>query len=287
MTAYLRYVVNAGSYFVNAGKDYIWPAQVLAQVADAFHENLLRFSWTSLSQQECVDKCIDSIKQTLQPSDYQLLDAGKQTIDAHIGNFIKAVEGTSRITTDQREALKIAFKSSLVQTIVKKWAEAAAKSFYPIPSITNENERVIAAQKWTHQLYDGIDYLAKCEDQSGSSLFYLQKIQEVIVQELCTYYHNETQRQSEAVLKRFEKNPVAFAKEMEHSFNKQDPNNEYVKLINDTANALVIHWPELETNCELMKKCIWHGYTLRQAKISMLDSSNSLTLFAETFKKKE
>ncbi len=282
MAAYLSYVVNTAT----AATDYIWPAQVPAQTSDAFHENLLRFSWTSLSQQECIDNCIASIKETLQSSDYHLLDAGKKTIDAHIGNFIKAVEGTPSIT-DQREALKIAFKSSLVQTIVKKWAEAAAKSFYRIPSITNENERVTAAQKWTHQLYDGIDYLAKCEDQSGSSLFYLQKIQGVIVQELRTYYHNETQRRSEAMLKRFEKNPGAFAKEMENSFNKNDPNNEYVKILSDTVKAVLMHSRELETNCELMKKCFWNGNTLRQVKFSILDSSHSQSLFTETFEKKQ
>jgi len=267
------------AYFVERGNltvTYFLPARVPEQIVDAFKENLAKCSWAYQSPEQCITNCIESIKGALQPSDYELSDASKQGIDAHVDNFNKAVEETSLLTLDQMEKLKCDFKRSLGAAIREKWASIVAKSFYPIPLITDENGRIKAAQKWTHQFYVGLEYVFKYSDGDvRMSHAMIQPIIKAVVEELRIYFHDEIQKRDQNMIKRKENHPEAFDATAKNG--TADCNNEHDKF-------MVMNWSKINTN---LRKSIWNGYTLKDVNKSILESPISLLLFTKIFQKKE
>jgi hypothetical protein len=261
---------------------------------EIFKKHLSAFAAVSVDRRECIENCVQASKNMLQPADCDLSETSKAAIELHLENFNTAVDQTSYLTKDDAEDLKIRFKQSLCEVVVDKWADVVAKSFYPILSISDEQEKVVAAQKWTRQYFEGVDYFNKW---IGFFLFvrgeFVATLQQKTSLAFHTYSFEVIQKKMETMHTRAEKDPISFGRMMDEVEAKleKDPTSlsvlekEYVELAKALACCITHHWPDIDKKMDLLKKCIWSGYALQKFRTPTPGHDISQRLFADTFKK--
>lgn len=273
------------------GSSHIWgnPLEVESKpetILEIFKTNLSMFSEKSISQEECIKNCINGL-------DLQFADETSQVvIEAHLSNFSRVVHEDLSLTDERATLLESGFKEALGRVVEEKWAAVMAKAFYPIPSISNEKEQITAAQKWTDQFFTGVAWLNKWEqrlDTSGS----VAKRQHTISTAFNEYSHEVIQNRMKTIFAQAEKDPLSFGKKIEEAIAKKEKDQtslsaletEYAEYANNMASCLTMYWPDIERNTELLKKCIWYGYTLKQCSQQIVGSGSSCSLFGSIFKK--
>jgi hypothetical protein len=280
-------------------KSFIWGSHQETQNAaqtplEVFEENLSSFSEMSIDRSKCVENCIQSVIDLLQPEDYNLSDTSQKIIEGYLEGFNQIVDKTSYLMESETLALKADFKSSLCNVAEEKWAVFMAKSFYPISSISNADEQVEAAQKWTHQYFLGVDYFNEWE---GSYTFiqaeFVAKLQQKTSLALRAYAQEMNQKKIQAMQAKAERDPVSFEKKMVEveAKREKDPTSlfssekEYIEFTEILASCVTLYWPEIDKKIELLQKCIWNGYTFQKFKEPILGSDAPQRLFTDTFKK--
>ncbi|HSW85973.1 MAG TPA: hypothetical protein VLG49_00575, partial [Rhabdochlamydiaceae bacterium] len=187
--------------------------------------------------------------------------------------------------------LKTTFKKSLCEVVEERWADSVAKSFYPILSISDEAEQIAAAQKWTEQYFVGADYFNKWEGFTFIHGKVVAKLQQKTLFAFHAYCHEMIQKKIEVMQTRAEKDPVSFGRMMKeaHAKLEKDPTSlsilekEYVEF---TKNLdCLTQLPVIYKKMELLRKCIWYGYTLQECHQPIIDNDTSTLIFERIFNK--
>lgn len=276
---------------INYVVSYFWSIQQSPAPKEFFKKNLELFSALSLTEEQCIAACVKAVQNVLQSTNFDLSETSRQTIDAHLNDFESALKATPHLLVSEVGALKAEFGRKLGEVIAENWSKAMAQSFYPIASISDENERALAALKWVDQFYLGLAYLRKCESEldPGISGHFVDKHALKTELALDCYCHDEIQRRMQRMVRQFEKNPVEFEKRMQgievkvenESAGVPVVDKEIEQLANDAAQSLLIHWPEIEKNKALLKKCIWTKFSLQSLPLT---SAQSVELFVAVLK---
>lgn len=114
------------------------PLQTLNEI---YTKNLLLLSTTFIDLNQCMSNCVESLKNVLQPEDYNLDETGLKTIDFHLKNFDEVLDGICYFEGSAHD-IKRAFRISFCNVAEEKWGGIKAQSLYPIPSISDEEEKV-------------------------------------------------------------------------------------------------------------------------------------------------
>ncbi len=263
---------------LNSAQSYIWPIQQASVPKEVFKESLLKLSESTLSPAQCVKTCVESV---LQPADCDLSNVSQQAIDSHIQHFCEAVQATRYLVVSEASELKANFKRDLGRAVGEKWAEAMAESFYSITCISDEKEKAVAAQKWTHRYFQGLDYLRRCECEFGTTITgeFVAKHAHMTSTALYAYSQHMIQNRMQTTMRHLEKDPAEFerrAKGIEVSVENESGSvvidKEVLQFAKDLARAVIMYWPELEENKKFLTNCIWKGYTIKSfAEWSILD----------------
>jgi hypothetical protein len=261
----MAYITN----LFNSGKQYLLQTLHGPAPKEIFKEILLKLSESTLSPEQCVKTCVESV---LQPADCDLSDASRQVIDSHIQHFCEAVEATRYSVAFESSEIKAGFKRELGRAVGEKWAEGMAESFYTITCITEEKEKAVAAQKWTHLYFQGLDYLNRCESEFGTTITgeFVAKHAHMTSTALHTYSHQMIKNRMQTMARCLEKDPAEFerrGKAFEVAFENEPGrcvvDKEMLQFGKDIAGAVTMYWPELEEKKKFLTNCIWRGYTIK------------------------
>lgn len=261
----------------------------------AYKEQLNAFAGYSLSQEECIGNCIRSLKDSLISLDCSLSVTSKKTIEIHLENFNQTVDKTSNLLSDHANKLKIAFKLSLYGVIEKKWIESVIKSFYSILMEPSERTQVLAAQKWTHNYFEGLNYFNPREENALFTEEFIQEMQKKTIDAAHEYLYDEAYQKMDAASVRSQRDALSFVKIMQGIEDKSpvDSNSssreeecfefEFVRMIVD---SLAFDPSDVTKKEELLKKCIGHGYEHQKLNRSIFDpaSDNFFTQTLRTWK---
>ncbi|MBS0651216.1 MAG: hypothetical protein JSR93_08640, partial [Verrucomicrobia bacterium] len=193
------------------------------------------------------------------------------------------------------EKIKSQFKLAYSLFVEKQWTAAAAKSFYPILAMSNEEERISAAQSWTQDYFSGIGYFNAFENFAPVIVAdFVARIVDRTTPTLHAYCHETIQQNIAKMQKRAEADPISFNNKMEEidAKAKIDPNSlsaeekEYIDFAENVAACITMYWPSVSKQIELLKKCVWHGFTLRQHNWSIVGTDMAQKLFASAFAEK-
>lgn len=264
---------------------------------EVYKEQLSTFAGMSISRHDCISNCIKSVERILKPADCDLSLSSQKVIESCLEDFNKAVDETSYLTIDETQGVKTAFKSKVMREIVEKmWIVHEVESFYPILLLSNEDEQVAAAQKWTAQYFIGLAYFN--HRLTGEFVGEMQGKTSAAAR---NYLHDEMQKKMAAFGVRMEKDPMSFAtllRQIESevtdpstlSIAKKDltlfstDEKECIEVIENTTACVTMDWPDIKEKLELLKMCIWNGFTLRDLNTPIPDSA-AQRLFIKIFQK--
>jgi len=193
------------------------------------------------------------------------------------------------------EKIKSQFKLAYSLFVEKQWTAAAAKSFYPILAMSNQEERISAAQSWTQDYFSGIGFFNAFENFAPVIVAdFVARIVDRTTPALQAHCHHMIQESITKMQKRAETDPISFNNIMEaiDAKAKIDPNSlsaeekEYIDFAENIAACITMYWPSVSKQTELLKKCVWHGFTLRQHNWSIVETEMSKKLFASAFAEK-
>jgi hypothetical protein len=262
--------------------------------AEVFKENLLAFSAGGITQNGCIENCVKFIESSLELADCDLSEKSKQMLESHLENFDRGVDEISGLRADDAAHLKTAFKHAFCTIAEDKWAAVVAGSFYPILSISDENEKIAAARQWIHRFFAGVDCFSQWRDLPFAHGTFVTKLDRKTSEAFQAHSHDVLQKKMTVMLARFEKDPQSFGVMLKRIDVKlagnQDPScltaleKEYHDCGAFVAHCFTMSFPDIEKNIGLLKKCIWHGFTVRSMRQSILESDMSLILLREVFK---
>jgi hypothetical protein len=261
----------------NSVKSHVCPIQQPRTRKEVFKESFLKLRDSTLSFEECVKTCVESV---LDPADCDLSDASRQVIDSHIQHFCEALHAIAYIVVSEPFELEASFKRELGRAVREKWAQGMAESFYPITWITEEKEKGVAAQKWTHSYFEGLDYLNRWDSELGTTMSreFVSKHLEITLIALDAYSRQMIQNRIQTRVRQFEKDPAAFERRgigvevvVENGHTRFLLDKETEQFVNDFASGVTMCWPEIEEKNKLLRMCIWHGFTIKLLGESILD----------------
>ncbi len=257
-----------------------------------FKESFDSFSNLQITELDCIDKCVEAARNALPPSVFDLSEASQQMIDSQFNDFETALREASDLTASDRGSLNAKFRRRVGEVIAEKWTEHMAKSFDPIASISDHNDKASAALKWADCYFHGLTYLTNCESEfnTGISAACVATHASMTVIALNAHCHAEIQRRMETMHRQFEKNPAGFEKRMQGLKVKVDGEAEAVPIVdkeieqlaNDCAQGLVMHWPEIDEKKAFLQKCIWTKFSFRAFGLRDAEKLFTATLKAKS-----
>jgi hypothetical protein len=257
---------------------------------EPLYQTLQQLVQESITPEECIERCIQRLKIILESVTCDLSQSNQREIETHLEQFNSAADRTFHLSDDD---VKISFKTALYEVVTDKWAEAMAHSFYPICSISDEQEKIQAAQKWTHHYFLGVEYLNKCEGLCNflQGLF-VSKCERKTQLALFIHANQVILKRMQQMEKQCESSPAAFYQMTKAVQNKaeNDPHSltlsekEYLKFQRNLASSVTHYWPDIEQPKQAMKSCIWSGHAIKNLNDSILDPDHS-DLFADALKK--
>jgi hypothetical protein len=256
-----------------------------------FKECLAQYSNSLISENECIDKCLDAAKNTLLSANFDLSEMSRQAIDGQRIGFEIALKEDPYLTDEERAFQKAAFTSKLGEFVAEKWAVMMAKSFHPIASISDHQEKASAALKWADHYFEGLTYLRVCQNEfsTGISNNFIARHAAMTEVALNDHCHAEIQNRMATMQRQYEKNPVAFERRVQGAEVKVESEGEGIlivdkeidQLANDCAQGLLMHWPEIDEKKAFLQKCIWTKFTFRTFHLNDTEK-----LFAAALKEK-
>ena len=277
---------------LNQAYGWVFPAQPQTP-KEVFKTSLSKFKDVDISEADCLKNCVEGVLKALKPAECDLSDTSQQLLDSYVSDFVNEVDTPSYLIGYEKGRLKVEFKKRLGEAITEKWAAVMAESFYRIPTISDQQEKIVAAQKWTHQYFIGVKYLTQCQDEGSSVIhgYFVGKLAAATQSAFHTHSHNEIQKRAETMKRQYENDPAGFAKRLEGLNVKveseegtQIVDKEIEQLAKDCAQSLLMHWPNIDENVAFLKKSIWAGYTIVSMKLDILDQDRQ-HLFAGALKK--
>ncbi|MBS0652148.1 MAG: hypothetical protein JSR39_01335 [Verrucomicrobia bacterium] len=266
---------------------------------DVFKENILNIAAMSYIDHQyekgCIAACVQAIGADFERLEFPLSLADRKMIETHATNFERAVADTPHLYSEEAVKIKSQFKQAYCLFLEKQWGAAAAKSFYTIPSIRNEAERTAAAQNWTEHFFAGLCFFNRLENHAPVVVAdFVARIVDRSTPALHTFCHEKMQQNMAAMKKRAEHDPISFSKIMDEVVAKaeidpsslSDQEREYVEFAENIAGCVTQHWPNVDKKIDLMKQCVWHGFTLQQQHWSIVGTEVSAKLFASAFAEK-
>ncbi|MGE0671311.1 MAG: hypothetical protein AB7H48_04775 [Parachlamydiales bacterium] len=296
------------AFLLTAVKDsvtsYLWgssPAVPIQPktVDEVFKENILNISSMTYDdpsyEKSCIDSCIQVVAEDFKGLEFPLSETNCALIEKHSIHFNQCVDGTSYMDPSDAEKIKSQFKLAYSLFVEKQWTAAAAKSFYPILAMSNQEERISAAQSWTQDYFSGIGFFNAFENFAPVIVAdFVARIVDRTTPALHAHCHEMIQQNMKKIGKRAETDPISFNTTMEaiDAKAKIDPNSlsteekEYIDFAENIAACITMHWPVVSKQTELLKKCVWHGFTLRQHNWSIVGTEMAQKLFASAFAEK-
>lgn len=264
-----------------------------------FKDNILNISAMSYIdhqyEKDCIAACVQAIAADFENLEFPLSREDRKKIETHAANFDRAVADTPHLYSEEAAKIKSQFKQAFSLFLEKQWGAAAAKSFYPIPSVRNEAERINAAQNWTEQFFSGLSFFNKLENFAPVVVAdFVARIVDRSTPALQDYCDEKINQTMAIMQKRAENDPVSFNTIMEEAIAKaekepsllSDQEREYVEFADHVASCISLRWPNVDKKIDLMKKCVWHGFTLQQQHWSIVGTEVSEKLFASAFAEK-
>lgn len=215
---------------------------------------------------ECVAKCAACFEENLMEFDCDLSEASQTTIELYLSDCAPLY-----LDAEARLELKNEFNKALCKVVQEKWASGIAKAFYPISKISKKPAQAVNAEKWVRQFFAGVGYFAKWENNSVHNGHYIAEFQAMVSQILTSYCHEIKQQKMQTITRLAQENPTCFQQLLENAFlkNEKDPlslsENEKTALevVTSAAHCLTGYFPDVESDATLLKKCIWHGYSIQ------------------------
>jgi hypothetical protein len=242
---------------------------------------------------DCVNECIASVMEVLKPAHFDLSEASQKEILVFIEQF--EAEAVVLADEDEKREVILGFKTGLATEIEDKWTESMAQSFYPIPKISDENERARAAQTWTNNFFREMQFLNPSElfaSNTSVSGRFVNTMANKTMLAFHVHAYDEIQNRMSTMVRLYEKDLAKFNEKIQEVEVKVEDepgtvivDKQFEPLLKDAASALSGYWPEVEEGKDQLKKCIWNGFTLHDFKLSIVDHQASLGLFKSVFKK--
>jgi hypothetical protein len=264
------------------------PLLLRSYPAAYFHPQFINLSLRDISQEECIALCTQPIKEWVESAKIDFSGEGLSAIQSYFATFNTAIDGVSCLSANQVASLKGEFNQEVCALVENKWAADLAEAFYNIPGISDLTERALAGQKWTDHYFAALKQLR--EWQSPLRFIPGEEVQKFLDKTLACFeahsYHIAEMR-VETLCRQMEKNPdVLCGSEKEYiespcSSEKNDfpcgseknyieenpepssgPEEEdYSELMELSPHIL---GPKINGNKELLKQCVWMGFTLQK-----------------------
>ena len=156
-------------------------------------------------------------------------------------------------------SLKSGFQYLLVGSLEKIWVEVMAKSFYPVLTIYDRDEKVAAAQKWTFRYFEGVDYFNQKEKNSTLSVEFVNRLQDKTVCVFGNRCNKEIRKKIGRIESLVKSDPDAFGEryEMLQLKYKENPSSltdhelDYVRFLQRFKKGT---GPEVEQKVNLLKR---------------------------------
>lgn len=243
---------------------------------EVFKENLSLFANHYLERDECVEYCVNKVNTLLPPGVGELSDASRKTVESYFESFSSAVMKSG--LGAESKALNETFKIALCDAVEEKWAIFAARSFYDM--IAAKKEQIVSAQKWTDQFFRGLECFNNWENSRDIILSdFINKLKSKTIKALGAHFNEIFEKKWDGKDREFFHKKLDGVIAVKHEPSLSIWRKEYDEWVVDGIHSLELRG----TYTNLLTKFIWNGFTLREYKNSILDSTISKKLFEQTF----
>jgi hypothetical protein len=259
------------------------PLSLRSYPAAHFHPQFVNLSLRDISQEECIALCTQPIKEWAESAKIDFSGEGLSAIQSYFATFNTALDGVSCLSPSQVASLKGEFNQEVCALVENKWAADLAEAFYSTTGISDLTERALAGQKWTDNYFAVLKQLR--EWQSPLRFIPGEEVQKFLDKTLTCFeehsYHIAEMR-AETLFRQMEKNPDFLCGSEKDYLESPDDfpcgsEKDYIEeapeptcdLKEEDCSELMelsphILGPKINGNKELLKQCVWMGFTLQK-----------------------
>lgn len=252
-------------------------------------QHLLQLGSRSIDKVDYVAHCIATVKETLQLPEYDFSERGIKQVNPLLELFKEITGEASFMNEELLECTHTDFKQKFSQMLEGKWSCDAAHSFYPIPRISEKEEKITAAQLWTHNYFCALNELKQWQEPFLVTPAYIAQFLQKTSDHFHKYAHSVNEQKFKVMIDRMQKDPTSFQRIIEQVAEKaeKDPTSlsslekEYDDFIRMYVNYTMRHFPDIDKKVDLLRECVWTGFTHEKLKQPILGSPS---LFVDIFK---
>ena len=302
MAGYTESATRGASNLINSLINSVWgnsegSASSSSDLTQAFTRSLLKLPQNGSDEEKkaCIHSCLEAVAKFPGDSEFTHPEAAQQVLTDHLYMFDNAADDALYYT--EAKWAKSAFRQGYAERIIERRTADAAQQFYHIPLLSDPQERVAAAQKWTEQFAAGTASFTQLAERFSIDPQYFSSdiLSSKTLNAFDTYYHQAMQQKGEKIVKIVEQN-LGFSKQDVAALEikaEKDPHSLSVDekeffecMVYGVSTAMSILGPLtipcLEQRKMLLGHCLKLGKSVESAS-SITESEESRLAFEQPF----
>ena len=233
---------------------------------------------------------VTAVTKFLVDFDFNHPEAAQQVLTDHLHIFDDAADNA--LYYADVKWVKSTFRQEYAERITEQWTADAAQQFYRIPLLSDPQERVAAAQKWTEQFAAGTASFTQLAERFSIDPQYFSSdtLSSQTLTGFDTYYHQAIEQRGEWIRKIMEQNLGPSDQDLEaiaikaiknpHSLSAVD--KEIFECMIYAVNSVFKQFPVLEEKKTLLGRCLKLGKSVESAS-SITEREEFRLVFEQLF----